>query len=83
MQMAARAKKEAIAAYDQGDLTTTSQRVAMAMDYMVGTPTSAAVASEIAEIAKLQRDLAEGHGTVFRKRSSHQAYDKKSGKGSY
>jgi Ca-activated chloride channel family protein len=82
MQRAARAKKEAIAAYDRGDLSHTVACVAQAREFLGAMPTTASVAHEREEIAKLEADLAEGEGTKFRKRGGHQAYLRKFGKGS-
>jgi Ca-activated chloride channel family protein len=80
MLMAARAKKEAIAAYDRGDMVSTAECVVMARAYMEATPTSTEVAHELGEIAKLQADLDAVQGAKFRKRSSFQAYRRKHGR---
>ena len=80
MLMAARAKKEAIAAYDQGDLSTTRTGVAAARAYIAATAVSPETLRELDEIAKLEGDLAEGEGAKFRKRSAWQVFSKKRGR---
>lgn len=79
IQMAARAKKEAIAAYDQGDMAATRAFVGKAGAWMQAAPRSTEVDHELAEIAKLSADLDEGHGAKFRKRSAWQAFKRKRG----
>jgi Ca-activated chloride channel family protein len=80
MLMAARAKKEAIAAYDRGDMVTTEGCVQMARAYMEATPATTEVLQELEEIARLQAHLDASEGTKFRKLSAYQHYQKKQGR---
>ncbi len=78
--MAARAKKEAIASYDRGDMAATVAWIGHATSEMQAMPSSPEVLHELEQIAKLATDLDEGQGSKFRKRSSFQAYQRKHGR---
>jgi Ca-activated chloride channel homolog len=78
--MAARAKKEAIAAFDRGDLPSTQELVIQARGYISATAESPATQRELEEIALLEANLKEGDGVKFRKHGSYQAYQKKHGR---
>ena len=78
--MAARAKKEAIAAYDLGDIVQTKAYMAASHEIMASTQPSPEVLNELELIAKLQADLEANDGTTFRKRGLWQAYTRKHGK---
>jgi Ca-activated chloride channel homolog len=80
MLMAARAKKEAIAAYDQGDIDSTYEHMIQSREYIAAVPASTETIRELDEIAKLEDDLKQGHGSTFRKRGAYQAYQKKQGR---
>ncbi len=77
--MAARAKKEAVAAYDRGDLDCTLAGVAFAARVMREMPMSPTVARELGEIDQLQADLAANQGAKFRKRSAFQTFQRDRG----
>jgi hypothetical protein len=77
--MAARAKKEAIAAYDRGDMAGTHEHVLSARSEMLAMPASPKVARELEEIAQLQTELDEGEGAKFRKHATYSAYRKRRG----
>ena len=77
--MAARAKKEAIAAYDCGDMDRTMACVGTARAHVDAMPGSPEVLREQAEIARIEADLAQGKGATFRKRAMWQAFSKKRG----
>ena len=80
--MAARAKTEAIAAFDHGDMATTECFMIQAFEMMQELPISPAATQEMTEIRQLQADLAEGKGATFRKRTSWQIHQKKFGRDS-
>jgi Ca-activated chloride channel family protein len=79
LMMAARAKKEAIAAYDRGDMLGTMGMVDLAYNQTMAMPGSPMIRKELDEIAKLKADLAQGEGAKFRKRSAWQAFTRKRG----
>jgi Ca-activated chloride channel family protein len=80
--MSARAKKEAIVAYDQGDMSETRAQVKYAQEQMMAMPGSPIVAHELEMLAKLEDDLDQGEGAKFRKRSAWQAFKRKRGQDS-
>ncbi len=77
--MAARAKLESVAAHDRGDLAATRAKMAEAMGFLGSVPHSLLIATETDNLEQLQKDLDEANHTVYRKRASHQHYDKKRG----
>jgi Ca-activated chloride channel homolog len=82
IQMAARAKKEAIAAYDRQDIQTTRDHVVNARQLLGAVPLSPETIRELEAIALLETNLEEGDGAKFRKHGSYQAYQKKHGRSS-
>jgi Ca-activated chloride channel homolog len=80
--MAARAKKEAIGAYDQGNMDRTMDLVEYAQEQMRAMPASPMVDQELAMLNALEADLKQGEGAKFRKRSAWQAFTRKRGQDS-
>lgn len=80
--MAARAKKEAVDAYDRGDIAQTHAFVNDARMRVQAVAASPMSARELDEIAKLEADLAAGQGAKFRKRSAWQAFTRGRGQDS-
>jgi Ca-activated chloride channel family protein len=79
MLMAARAKKEAIAAFDRGDMAGTFEHARCALRLMEALPSTEEVVHEREQIAQLREDLARGDGAKFRKRAAWQAFQRKRG----
>jgi Ca-activated chloride channel family protein len=80
--MAARARREAIVAYDRGDMVETMGMVDVAMACLRALPESTTVARERDEIDQIRAALERGEGAKFRKGAHYQAYRKKQGRDS-
>ncbi|WP_435007807.1 vWA domain-containing protein [Tundrisphaera lichenicola] len=78
--MAARAKREAIAAYDQGNEEATRAQLIGIRYHLSAMASTEATRKELDEISELEADLDKGQGTTFRKRAGWQAYLRKFGK---
>jgi Ca-activated chloride channel family protein len=76
LQMAAKAKKEAISAFDRGEELHSVDSFLMEMPALAALPPSPAVAREMSDLAQLKSDLKAGDGAIFRKRASAQRYEK-------
>lgn len=79
IQMAARAKKEAVVAFDQGDLAQSRGFLNRALSCMQAEPSSPEVRREMEEIAKIRANLEAGQHAQFRKEAREQAYRRKRG----
>jgi Ca-activated chloride channel family protein len=78
--MAARAKKEAVAALDRRDLASTRRWVEQAAGYACMAPSGDVLAEELAQIAAIQTDLEQGDLKTFRKRTTAQSYTRRQSK---
>jgi len=76
--MASRAKEEAIAFLDQGDLYATQQRLQVAKEEMMASGVCFdAIAPEMAEMDNLLEDLEKGESKSMRKKAQFQNYSKR------
>lgn len=77
--MAARAKEEAVLAFDAEDYEGTRAGVDQAHAYLMMMPPSPLIAREIEEIDQLKADLDANNGAKFRKRTTAQVYRRQRG----
>ncbi len=78
--MATRAKREAIQAYDRGDVTGAARHLEMAVACCAPLPASASVSEELANISELKAELDGQRYTKFRKMGTFQAYQRTTSK---
>jgi Ca-activated chloride channel family protein len=77
--MAAKAKEEAVLAFDLADYEATRAGVDLACAHLMGMPQSPTIAREIEEVEQLKADLDANNGAKFRKRTTAQAYRRNRG----
>ena len=77
--MAARAKKEAIVAYDHNDISTTRACLIEARDHILAAPASPTTTQELEALDLIRADLDKGQGAKFRKRTMWQSFRRKRG----
>lgn len=79
IQMAARAKKEALAAFDAGDIVATRAGLGLSAAYLGAMPASPELLAEMAEMDEIAAHLDEGQKELFRKKAAFGLFRRKRG----
>lgn len=76
--IASRAKEEAIASLERGDVYTTQQRLQVAKEEMMASGVCfSMIEADVAEMDDLLQDLQKGEGKSMRKKAQFQNYQKR------